>query len=177
MSRFPSVRATQLDRASMLVSTHDFSLISSPSYKLTILPNSYPIDSSGDRRSQSGTGGKSRPVRIRRQVNILGAQQPRGPSSLFCFGGHVPACLPTRGSSVPAPSSRLQMKPLRNAHWCPLKHRLSPPLVQTLLDSPQNPKAIRSWVRGGEGAVVGVLRLYVWSPTNMHPLMESSHPN
>lgn len=85
---------------------------------------------------------------------------------------NVPACLPTCGSSVPAPSSRLQMKPLRNAHWCPLKHRLSPPYYST---SPPSKTRRQFDLGAGWRECCGrhaSLCMYSQSPTNMHSLVE-----
>lgn len=147
-----SVRVKLLDRARKLVAAHHLllagffrSLLYRQVDQFAHLCSrmSHPIHRSGwqesSRDPRAGQRSYGHAASDGREHYILGDGHrhhagPR-PSSLFCCTGYVPASLPTRGSSVPAPSSRLQMKPLRNAHWCPLKHQLSP-----LYYSPSPPK-------------------------------------
>lgn len=133
-----------LDRARIfMVPSRDSCLIPTlhPSWPLCkyFLADNYPSNSSGDRRSQAGAPGQPNSFPIRWQWTFLEGSETatlrRAYPAAVC--GRSPR--PRVGRRYPPPSSGLQMKPLRNAHWSPLKHRLSP-LFACLLPFLPQPK-------------------------------------
>lgn len=141
------------------------------------LAHDYPHHSSGDRRSQAGTSGQPKSSPIRWQWTFLEGSKTatlrRAYSAAVC--GHSPR--PRVGRRFPPPSPGLQMKPLRNAHWSPLKHRLSPLFACLLPFLPPTQKAIRSLVRGGV-VVPNTNEVCTHQHQCAHSLVgRSSHPN